>query len=67
MRPTHKPISERKQQEEYETVNEGMTTDTTEAPQSAVRRGEAAEPTEAKREEEGILSDEEESHPAERK
>lgn len=44
-----------------------MTTDTTEAPQSAVRRGEAAEPTEAKREEEGILSDEEESHPAERK
>ncbi len=58
-------------EEEYETVNEGMTTDTTEAPQQAARRGSAEEVSgekassgTAEKEEgeaEGILSSDEES------
>jgi len=58
------------EEEDYETVNEGMTTDTTEAPQYAQKRGQvetvAGEDKEAKKEEaaqeveEGILSSDEE-------
>ncbi len=60
---------EEQMKEDYETVNEGMTTDTTEAPQAAVRRGEFAEATadsakgaeaESGVQEEGILSSDEE-------
>ena len=38
---------EKEQKEDYETVNEGLTTDTTEATGAAVRRGEKAEAGEA--------------------
>ena len=65
-------------QADYETVNEGMTTDTTEAPNSAVRRGELAKGGEESHEggrdvkeekvlEEGILSSDEEEVAQEKK
>lgn len=51
-----------RKEEDYETVNEGMTTDTTEAPVRETRQGveEAASETAAAKEQEGIQSSDEE-------